>query len=112
MLCSVLDCFSCLGRAITVFPSEVAELEKCFPHGVYKVPCGDGFDSACNTLLANLRGDENIKGDVISQLQKALSGQQCLIWLDDVQDEKLMDVFPTQNFPGALLVRVLRTYDL
>jgi hypothetical protein len=127
MLCNMLVRieFYC-STLLNILIYEGAELEECFPDGVYYVPCREGFVSAYRLLLASLRGinpeDLNVKDKeaVLNQLQRELQGQQCLIWLDNVQQKpgenpeeggnpkNFIAAFRIVDFPGALLVTAVR----
>ncbi len=91
-------------------------LSECFPDGVFYVECGQGAASTYRLLLDSLRGQEykeqetkgNEPQDIKTRLQRELQGQQCLIWLDNVQDKEVLAAFRARDFPGALLVTAVQ----
>jgi hypothetical protein len=80
------------------------------------VECGQEPASTYRLLLDMLRGSRNqdpeVRGTeaqhITNSLQRELSGQQCLIWLDNVQDKEILTAFRGTAFRGALLVTAVR----
>eukprot|EP00884_Botryococcus_braunii_P010090 jgi/Botrbrau1/19082/Bobra.0754s0001.1 len=100
---------SCLARDVAhAFAFEPA-LSDCYPDGVFDLDCGKGgsVESLHRVLLDKMQGTKNSDPEIMeitSQLQYHLQGKRCLIWLDNVQEPRVLDGCCPEGFVGALLI--------